>query len=67
LIIAVAFITALVVWDPAGQLPLKLGVAGHEGSTVVVGRNGLRLLGTAGWRRVADPHETARSQREGME
>ncbi|MFJ9870313.1 hypothetical protein [Streptomyces sp. NPDC101165] len=31
-------------WDLAATLPLPLGVLGHEGSTVVVGRNGLRLL-----------------------
>lgn len=32
------------------QLPLPLGVVGHEGSTVLVVFNGLRLL-TFGWRR----------------
>lgn len=51
LVIASAFITGLVVWDLAGSLPLPLGVAGHEGSTVVVGLNGLRLLADAAWRR----------------
>lgn len=30
-----------------------LGVAGHEGSTVIVGLNGLRLLATPAWRRAA--------------
>ena len=30
--------------DPGGGLPLPLGVVGHEGSTVVVVLNGLRLL-----------------------
>ena len=44
LIIAATFITSLVVWDLFGHLPLPLGVAGHEGSTVIVGLNGLRLL-----------------------
>jgi cation-transporting P-type ATPase J len=44
LIIAATFITVLVLWDLAGTLPLPLGVAGHEGSTVIVGLNGLRLL-----------------------
>lgn len=34
----------LVAWDPLGHLPLPLGVAGHEGSTVIVGLDGLRLL-----------------------
>ncbi|MFI0815028.1 heavy metal translocating P-type ATPase [Streptomyces sp. NPDC021098] len=51
LVIAGACITALVVWDLAGQLPLPLGVAGHEGSTVLVGLNGLRLLRESAWRK----------------
>ena len=41
---AATVITALVVADLVWILPLPLGVAGHEGSTVVVGLNGLRLL-----------------------
>ncbi len=41
----------LVSWDLVGHLPLPLGVAGHEGSTVVVGLNGLRLLSSRAWRR----------------
>ncbi|MFF7469183.1 heavy metal translocating P-type ATPase [Streptomyces sp. NPDC008092] len=53
LVIAGVFIAALVAWDLAGTLPLPLGVAGHEGSTVVVGLNGLRLLREAAWRRAA--------------
>jgi cation-transporting P-type ATPase J len=44
LVIAACFIAGLVTWDIAGHLPLPLGVAGHEGSTVIVGLNGLRLL-----------------------
>ncbi|MFD4878970.1 heavy metal translocating P-type ATPase [Streptomyces sp. NPDC058420] len=51
LVIAGVFIAALVVWDLAGHLPLPLGVAGHEGSTVIVGLNGLRLLREAAWKR----------------
>ncbi|MFD8825825.1 heavy metal translocating P-type ATPase [Streptomyces sp. NPDC059605] len=54
LVIAGAFITGLVVWDLVGTLPLPLGVAGHEGSTVLVGLNGLRLLRDAAWAREAD-------------
>ncbi|GGY86753.1 heavy metal translocating P-type ATPase [Streptomyces nitrosporeus] len=50
LVIAGLFITVLVVWDLVGTLPLPLGVAGHEGSTVVVGLNGLRLLRETAWR-----------------
>ncbi len=49
LVIAGVFITALVVWDLVATLPLPLGVAGHEGSTVIVGLNGLRLLREATW------------------
>jgi heavy metal translocating P-type ATPase len=49
--IAATFITGLVLWDLFGDLPLPLGVAGHEGSTVIVGLNGLRLLREAAWRR----------------
>jgi cation transport ATPase len=39
----------LVIWDIVFILPLPLGVAGHEGSTMVVGLNGLRLLRRAAW------------------
>ncbi|WP_432018173.1 heavy metal translocating P-type ATPase [Streptomyces sp. 1222.5] len=53
LVIAGVFITGLVAWDLAGTLPLPLGVAGHEGSTVIVGLNGLRLLREAAWKRAA--------------
>ncbi|MFE9503390.1 heavy metal translocating P-type ATPase [Streptomyces anthocyanicus] len=49
LVIAAIFITALVAWDLIGTLPLPLGVAGHEGSTVIVGLNGLRLLREGAW------------------
>lgn len=51
LVIATAFITGLVAWDLIGTLPLPLGVLGHEGSTIIVGLNGLRLLSTGAWRR----------------
>jgi P-type E1-E2 ATPase len=50
LIIAGTVITSLVIWDLVGHLPLPLGVAGHEGSTVLVGLNGLRLLRNSSWR-----------------
>jgi cobalt/nickel-transporting P-type ATPase D len=49
LAIAATFITALVVWDLFGNLPLPLGVAGHEGSTIIVAVNGLRLLSSRAW------------------
>jgi len=48
-------ITALVVADLIWILPLPIGVAGHEGSTVVVGLNGLRLLRAAAWRSCPGP------------
>lgn len=53
LAIAATFITVLVAWDLFGHLPLPLGVAGHEGSTILVALNGLRLLGDRAWRRAS--------------
>jgi cation-transporting P-type ATPase J len=50
LVIAATFIAALAIWDLIGTLPLPLGVAGHEGSTIIVGLNGLRLLRNGAWR-----------------
>jgi heavy metal translocating P-type ATPase len=49
LVIASVIILGLVAWDLAGHLPLPLGVLGHEGSTVIVGLNGLRLLRKSAW------------------
>ncbi|MEU0001254.1 heavy metal translocating P-type ATPase [Streptomyces microflavus] len=60
LIIAAVFISGLVIWDLAGHLPLPLGVLGHEGSTVIVGLNGLRLLRDAAWNRAATSARNAR-------
>lgn len=51
LVIAATFITVLVVWDLFFILPLPLAVAGHEGSTVIVALNGLRLLRDSAWNR----------------
>jgi P-type E1-E2 ATPase len=53
LTIAAVIIAGLVAWDLAGYLPLPLGVLGHEGSTVIVGLNGLRLLRPGAWSRAA--------------
>src|SRR3954469_24339554 len=50
LVIAGTVITALVLVDLFGHLPLPLGVLGHEGSTVLVGLNGLRLLSACAWK-----------------
>lgn len=41
---ALSAIAVLVALDLAGHLPLVLGVVGHEGSSVIVALNGLRLL-----------------------
>jgi cation-transporting P-type ATPase D len=54
LVIAGTFITVLVAWDLFGNLPLPLGVAGHEGSTIIVALNGLRLLSGRAWRKAAE-------------
>jgi heavy metal translocating P-type ATPase len=51
LVIAAVIIAGLVTWDLAGHLPLPFGVLGHEGSTVIVGLNGLRLLSGRTWTR----------------
>ncbi|MGB9221786.1 heavy metal translocating P-type ATPase [Mycobacterium sp.] len=53
LAVAASFVTVLVLWDLFGQLPLPLGVAGHEGSTVLVALNGMRLLTNRSWRAAA--------------
>ncbi len=45
---ALAVIVMLVAAAFGAELPLPLGVVGHEGSTVVVVLNGLRLLGYKG-------------------
>jgi heavy metal translocating P-type ATPase len=46
LILAGVAIVTLVTLDLSGHLPLPLAVAGHEGSTILVAANGLRLFGT---------------------
>ncbi|TWE14669.1 heavy metal translocating P-type ATPase [Prauserella muralis] len=60
LVLAGTFIVVLVAWDILGHLPLPLGVAGHEGSTILVALNGLRLLRTKRRRNVdADDRSSA--------
>lgn len=49
LAIAGTVIVVLSAWDLFGTLPLPLGVAGHEGSTVLVALNGMRLLSKRAW------------------
>lgn len=53
LVIAATFIVVLVTWDLVGNLPLPLGVAGHESSTVIVALNGMRMLTNRAWRRAS--------------
>ncbi|TFC00979.1 cadmium-translocating P-type ATPase [Cryobacterium adonitolivorans] len=55
LVIAGTFIAVLVTWDLISTLPLPLAVAGHEGSTVIVGLNGLRLLRSKAWPDLSRP------------
>ena len=52
LVFAATVITLLVAWDVVGDLPLPLGVAGDEGSTILVALNGLRLLRRREWQSV---------------
>ncbi len=59
LIIAGTVITTLVAWDIFATLPLPLGVAGHEGSTIVVALNGLRLLRKSAWQKAGTSHAGA--------
>jgi len=63
LAIAAAVITVLVLWDLFGHLPLPLGVAGHEGSTLLVALNGMRVLTNRSWRRAASPPVGSRPRR----
>lgn len=49
LVLAATVIVVLVGVDLFGTLPLPLGVLGHEGSTVLVALNGLRLLSGRTW------------------
>ena len=44
LLISLGTVAVLVTFAILGQIPLTLGVVGHEGSTVVVVMNSLRLL-----------------------
>jgi len=48
LAIAFGVIGVLVLLTLTADLPLALGVLGHEGSTVLVALNGLRILGWKG-------------------
>lgn len=60
-VIAVLAISTLFV-----GIPLPLGVVGHEGSTILVVLNGLRLLGYGGDFRVKKQHHNGDRDAEGM-
>ncbi|MFJ1969224.1 hypothetical protein ACIO93_11205 [Streptomyces sp. NPDC087903] len=49
LFIAGALATALVALGLIGTLPLPVGLADHQGRTLIVGLNGPRLLGEHAW------------------
>jgi P-type E1-E2 ATPase len=68
LLFAALVIASLVTFDFLGHLPLPLGVAGHEASTVIVGLNGMRLLSGRLWREprispLPAPHAAPTGQR----
>jgi Cd2+/Zn2+-exporting ATPase len=44
LVVAIGVIVTLVVADLLGRINLPIGVVGHEGSTLLVTLNGLRML-----------------------
>lgn len=66
---AAVMIVILVTWDLFWYLPLPLGVAGHETSTVIVGLNGMRLLSRRAWPAATTPRstDTTRSSRRPAE
>jgi cation-transporting P-type ATPase J len=59
LVLAAAVIVTLVSLDLLGSLSLPLAVAGHEGSTLVVALNGLRMLHRRAWRTAPAPARPA--------
>ena len=59
---AAVVVLALVVVDLVDTLPLPLAVIGHEGSTLVVALNSLRLLNPRAWRETPRPLERLTSR-----
>jgi Cd2+/Zn2+-exporting ATPase len=53
LVISLGTVVFLVCFAMLGKIPLTLGVVGHEGSTVIVVMNSLRLLIGSGTRKFA--------------
>ena len=56
---ALTVIVVLVIFTLAGQVPLPVGVIGHEGSTIIVVLNGLRLLRISGYQTLASEAQRA--------
>ena len=49
LVFAATMIAVLVIWDSLAPPAARSASPGHEGSTIVVGLNGLRLLRRSAW------------------
>lgn len=59
LIVSLGTVVVLVVFAMLGKIPLPIGVVGHEGSTVIVVTNSLRLLLGGGVKSSAKDNTTA--------
>jgi Zn2+/Cd2+-exporting ATPase len=64
IIFALSVIVVLVIFTLAGQVPLPVGVVGHEGSTIIVVLNGLRLLRVSGYETLAMEAERVSAPRQ---
>jgi Zn2+/Cd2+-exporting ATPase len=64
IIFALSVIVVLVIFTLAGQVPLPVGVVGHEGSTIIVVLNGLRLLRVSGYETLAMEAERVSTPRQ---
>jgi Zn2+/Cd2+-exporting ATPase len=64
---ALAVIVILVIFTLLGHVPLPVGVIGHEGSTIIVVANGLRLLRVSNHTRFAVPAIPTGRARQAME
>ena len=63
---ALSVIVVLVIFTLAGQVPLPVGVIGHEGSTIIVVMNGLRLLRVSGYESLKDQMPALSPQRQSV-
>lgn len=66
LAIAAISIAVLVLRDLFKHLPLPLGVAGHEGSTVIVELNRMRVLSQRAWHRTRTTQRAPPVSRRGL-